>query len=220
MAPTGAYRLLLPADWQMLDLGEDSESSIDRLARDAVRTMDADSSAAARHRYKERLRAVVDSIREVEGTRVSVMYMPRPEQGSLMVPMTVSCGVAEGLDVPSEDATRFLVSMAQADPSAHPVDADGVVALRTLSIDEATDAAASEVAKVTAVTPRTDGVDLFQMRASYLFVQPGTSQWHLIVGSATVPDDDAQSPIVTAVLELFDSVVSTLRWTAKEVSHA
>lgn|GEM_PF-1382560 len=219
---TETYRLTMPANWRRLDLAEGAKASIDSLVDDATAKLPRDSAAAAKHRLRARLTATVDELQGTDGARMQSMFFPVPKSGADILPMTLTCGGVDApLSVDKEDTTAVLLSFVKTNPTAKPVDADGVVALRTHSfrditaeLTEETEAMIGDLATAES-PPLPPEQRAFQMRASYLFAAPGTADWHLIVGSATLPTNDADNEVTEAVLGLFDAIVSTLKWSAE-----
>lgn len=212
------YSLTMPAGWERLALGEDSASSVDEVVARATARLPRDSAAPTRHRLTAKLRGVIEELAQSEGAAMRVVYFPTPAEGANLLPMTLTCGTALGVDpVSLERPTEFLVTLAQTSPGSAPVDVDGVVALRTLTFADVTENLVTELDEAAALLGEARPAEpepphAFQLRASYLFADPERSDWHLVVGSATVPSDEAEASVNVAVVDLFDAMMSTVRW--------
>lgn len=211
----------------MLDLGDGAAESIESLVADATAQLPRDSAAAAKHRLRTRLTGTVQELQDADGARMSSLFFPVPTSVADILPMTLTCGEVAPIDgVGPNEVTQFLLSIVKTNATAKPVDADGVVALRTHSFRDVTGEMAKEargllddvgVAYTEADVPPDPRA--FQLRVSYLFAAPGTAEWQLIVGSATVPTAEVEHEVNAALLGLFDAMVSTLKW-EKEVALA
>lgn len=217
--PGVAYRLMVPAGWLTLPLGDGRDEAIEEIAAEAVASMPRDSSAVARHRYRGRLAALAEELASDTGSSMDVVYFPRPGSGADLIPMTLSCGTVPELTIEAAEATRFLVTVAQQNDTAKPTDADGVVALRTHSFSDVGAVIAEEITAATGESVAEP--PLRQLRATYLFAEPTGATWHLVVASATVPAEEPdEAPVADALLSLFDAMLATLKWEAREPAHA
>lgn len=224
---TETYRITLPAHWRRLDLDEGSSASIDALVADATERLPRDSSAVVKRRLRARLSEKVEELRQADGAQMRVMYFPVPRGPADLLPVTLSCGeLIADAQVSASETTNVLLAVVKTNPTSKPVDADGVVALRTHSFRDITqdliaeaELAAADVEGLESGADELGSQRAFQLRAKYLFAAPGSANWHLIVGSATVPNDDADHEVNQALLGLFDAIVSGVKWTEVD-AHA
>ena len=221
------YTLILPAHWRQLDLDDGAAASIEALVEDATARLPRDSSAAVKHRLRARLSDKVEDLRQTDGAHMSVMYFPVPQGPADVLPVSLSCGrLVSDTQVAVSETTNVLLAVVKTNPTSKPVDADGVVALRTHSFRDITQELVAEAEAAAVGLPNvTSGKDelgdqrAFQLRVKYLFAAPGSADWHLIVGSATVPSDDAEHEVCQALFGLFDAMVSGVKW-IKADAHA
>ncbi len=214
------YSLVVPSHLTALPMGQGRAEALDRLAREAVAGLPRDSAAPARHRYRARIESLVAQATALPGAVIDTLYVPAPSLAVSTLPMSLACGRLPLLEVAPADATTFLVGLSHADPTSRPVDADGVAALRTHVLVSLAEVITHEVCAIAKPSEDPQPTEAQQLRATYVVCEPDRPAWHLLVTSMTVPSGDGAAPVVPAALELFDAMISTLRWSAKEAALA
>lgn len=208
--PTG-YSLVLPPGWRQIPLDGHATDAVrelvDRAFADVPADVPPDTVAGLRRRMQGQLQRALTSAREGGGTE---LYLPTERMGDLAVPASFVAGevrldgeaarvTGEGAD-PATVPVRVLARLVAGDATARAVEVGGAPAVRT----ERTAAADRE---------QQLGVDAGSRRIDYLIAVPGRPGRWLTMSCSVLEVADA--PEITELLvELFDAVMTTLRWDA------
>lgn len=199
-AVTAGYSMLMPGGWRQIPVQRRSERVIDAIASEVVGRMHGrlsrDKLAQHRIELKRRLSAIVKQARR--GGAVD-LYLPVQYIHGLAVPASIV--VAHGsLRAPEGAGQAGLVALLVAqggDTTA--VTVDGTVAARREHTE------GPEKSQEFAAASR---------RVDYLLPVPGTRDDWLIITFVTLGSDDPDGEFAKLLVEWFDAVVSTFRWTA------
>ncbi|GAA0610566.1 hypothetical protein GCM10009547_10740 [Sporichthya brevicatena] len=189
------YSLVLPPGWARLPLRSGTDDAIQRVLDESFRGHARDEAAPARRELQQRLREMADAARERSGLD---LYLPT--------------GPVHGVVV----AASFIVSQVAFDTVSDTPDPEHVVSL--LVADARASAAvtvdgAAGARSVTIEPPQAEALDFGARRVDYVLPVPGdASQW-IVVTFSTVGQGDPADELADLLVELFDAIMSTFRWT-------
>lgn len=201
----GGYTIVLPPGWRRIPLREGLEAT-EKAARKAVnqtlralpRDVPRDRLAAFRADSEGRLRAMAARVRTQGGVD---LYLP--VEPMRRIPVSASFVVSEGsLGAAEPVEPARLVSYLAAQNGAGervPATVDGAVALRVEHL-----AAPEPDAGVPGATRRVD----------YIVSVPGEPDRWLIAAFSTLDGGDADHGLASLLVQLFDAMMSTFRWTS------
>lgn len=186
------YRIILPPGWVRIPLREGTDAALETLVYSRMRTVPHQVPRDRGTRYRAGVRRMVDAqvtaAREANGLD---LYLPvRPRYRALV-------------------AASFLVSEVLL-PAGGPVDPETVVA----ALGEPVEVAGVRAARREYLRPaRPDRqVPLPTRHVDYALPVPRDPRRFLSVAFSTAGDGDADSEFTTAVVELFDALMTTFRW--------
>lgn len=196
--PTG-YRLVPPPGWDMIPLRDGTDEAVRRIVDRSVDQLSEeipkDDVIKARLELIKRLNKGVQQARKADGL---TLYLPVERIHGTLV--AASIVVSEALTGPRANvASGEVMAQLLADGAgSEPVtvdDADGV-----------------RVDKVVAADPDRE-VEHASRRIDYVLPVPGTqvAQW-VTVCFSTIADGDPRSEFADVLVELFDAVMTTFRW--------
>jgi len=202
---TTGYSLVLPPGWRQLVLDEHAGDAVREVVRNAFADVPADlppdTVASLRRRLEGHLLSAVAAARADGGTE---LYLPTRRMGELIVPASVVVG---SLDlsgaVPADRAHDDVVAPVLArwlatDDRARAVELDGAPALRR---DRTVAARPGEQL----------GVDASSRQAEYVVAVPGQPGRWLTICCTVLEIADAPE-LTDLLVELFDAVMTTFRW--------
>lgn len=190
------YRIALPHPWTRIRVAE-REREVERVVAEAVRQVPAsvspDQLAPYRHDLTRRLDA---ALRQAEAQGVLDYYLPVETMHG--VALNAGFTVASTLPDTTADASDVAQVMAHllrhADSS--PVDVDGTTWVRRQVVRPSEEEGLPSEVVVTYSTP-----------------VPGDEQTWVVVTYTTLGDGEPDSDHTALVVELFDAMMSTWRWT-------
>jgi hypothetical protein len=200
-AAVSGYTLVLPTGWRQIPVRHGSKAAI-RAILDEIFARYPDS-ASRDQVIKQRV--------QVEGRLTDMVRKARSSGGvDLYLPVEQVHGIA----VPAS----FVVSHAslEAPPDGSPVDPVQVI---TTFVAEAANAAPAELDGVPCARTETVGapdpgqdVPMASRRADYVVPVPGQPGQWLIITFSTVGDGDPDGDFAKLLVELFDAIMVTFRW--------
>ena len=191
------YRLVLPPGWARVPLRDDPGSSIDAILDNSFRDLPKDSYGPLRSELRKRLMAQVEAARDNEGVD---LYLPVERVHGQTVAASFVVSVVSFGSVETPRPEDVLVSVAAGGDGTTLAEVDGAPAVRTETV-------------VPAVEGAQDETHLGSRRVSYLVAIPDSEDQWMAVSFSTVGDGDPEGHVARLLVDLFDAVVSTLRWT-------
>ncbi len=197
-APVHGYALVLPPGWLRIPV-EGSGPVVRDLLDRTFAGLPADSYGPHRRELKNVLDEQIAAAREIGGLDV---YLP--VEGARGLPVAASFVVSH-LPPASQAPQEVLVALAADGPDSDAVSIDGAAGLRTRR------AVASDPL-------RQSGLDTDTERVTYVLAVPGDAGWLLVSFSTAITEAAVRvgphdvRTLSETMIELFDAVVSTLRW--------
>jgi hypothetical protein len=193
------YTVVLPPGWCRIPVRHGSEKAIRAVVREALksvpRSVPRDRIAPYRVELESRLRTMVTGARGQGGVD---LYLPAgPVHG---IPVSASFLVSEGVLGPSGedvDPVRVVTYLATEDGAGAPVTVDGAAAVR---------------AEHTAPAEPGAEVETGSRRVDYMIPVPGGGNRWMIVTFAAMGGGDPEDKLSGVLVQLFDAIMSTFRW--------
>lgn len=189
---------MLPPQWQQIPLRNGTETAVrnildgafSRLRRDLPR----DKLAPYRGELERRLAQLAAQARRNGGT---CLYLPvEPMHG---IPVAASFVVSEGsIGAGTIDPGLIAAHLADGSNGPTPVTADGATAIR--------------IERIAPPDPANE-IDHRSHRVDYVISVPGQDDRWLIVAFSTIGSGDPDGAHAKLLVELFDAIMSTFRWT-------
>ncbi|PFG40909.1 hypothetical protein ATJ97_3451 [Georgenia soli] len=217
------YSVSVPPGWTRLEIDGDTDAQLQALVDHLTAAVPRDSAPAVRHHVEQQLRALVT---DAQNRGAVDLLVPVERVDGLTIPASVMATV---VDVPEAGASHedVLVAMV-ARGAGEPVAVGDAVAVRSVTSRDVTAQLGAEVAR----TERTlqaagapagplatvaDDVEpaagAVSRHVRYLLGIPGRPRQFLALTLTVLePADDPEAELGDALTELFDAVVSTLRW--------
>lgn len=197
--PARGYALLLPPGWRRIPV-HDAEPTINDILDQSFAGLPTDRYGPFRAELHRMLRDQVVAARDADGID---LYLPvETMRGTPVAASFVVSHVPPGGQRPQD----VLVSLAASDSDAVPAEVAAEPALRTERV-------------VDADPGRQYGLDVPSRRVHYVVPVPGDGGWLILAFSAAVTAHslpvDATDEVLTltdVLVELFDAIVTTLRW--------
>lgn len=202
------YWFLLPPGWVRIDLRGDLAAQVESVIERHAERAPRDAVARLRAFATPRLLAAVRSAAESDALDLVV---PVPREGLeamstfVVVPLKWPAGI---------DAVEGITAIAATDPTAQLAEVAGLVALRTEATTARSDAA--QPATLAAEAGIAD-VPVVQNshRVQYFIGDPERpDDWITVLFSIPLPDGEQAAQWVQAEAQVFDSVMSSLRFLA------
>lgn len=199
--PTG-YRILLPSDWVSIPVrGADPHKEVRRVVKETFARFPADvprdKLTPLRLNLERELQAVVADAREADALE---LYLPMKTEGE------VNLGAS------------FIVSEAQT-PHGAGADPDTAAIQIMAAGGDDTDMSSSELDGSLAVrrdrvlaAERSGDQTLGSRCVDYLVSVPGSSERWFMAAFSTVGAGDPRDELANALVEWFDALMSTFRW--------
>lgn len=197
-APPRGYTLVLPPGWERIPLRGDTDDAIRRIADDAVRRIPddipRDKISLVRMELIKRLRATAREARQNAGLD---LYLPVQEMHGLT--LAASFVVAEfSFDSVTEVDPALVAARLIADSGeTEPVVVDDAMGVRTERV------AGPDAGRE---------VEFGSRRVDYVLSVPEDPERWVTVGFSTLADGDPRSEFADLLVELFDAVMTTFRW--------
>ncbi|MEV8594993.1 hypothetical protein [Streptomyces sp. NPDC052012] len=197
-APTG-YTLVPPPGWDMIPLRQGTSEAIKRIVDGSVRELPADiprdDLTKARLELIKRLKKVA---RQARAARAMDLHLPVERIDGVALP--ASFIISEPLPAPAVgmDAGMVLSSLRPDASQSEEVTIDGAAGFRVDGV------AQPDTARE---------VEHPSRRVEYLLQIPGSAvpQW-LTISFSTIADGRPDSEMAEILVELFDAVMTTFRW--------
>ena len=197
--PATGYAIVLPPGWRGIPVRQGTAEAIRKILDEVFGRLGKGHSrdALVRHRIdlQRRLTAMADRARENSG---SDLYLPIEYVHGVTVP--ASFVVSEGPAGAAEpgDPAEVVAYLLSGTDGATEVVIDGAIGVRT--------------ARAAAAEPGTE-VPFASRRVDYALAMPGRpGQWLMAVFS-TLGNGDPDGEYARILVELFDAMMSTFRWT-------
>jgi hypothetical protein len=205
---TAGYQIVLPPGWQRIPARRGTDEKIrqilDRVTSGVPAGVPSEKVTAYRREAEQRLRTTVAQARRKGALDVFLPVAPR--KGGVHVP--ASFVVSEGSIGAADpaDPAAVVAYLASTGDGYQPVTVDGVAGARV-------EHAAGPEASI-------DDGGYGSRRVDYIVPVPGEQDRWLVIAFSTLgggnPDDDVSHLLV----ELFDAMMSTFRWTRREPAAA
>lgn len=200
------YHLVLPPGWFRIPLRGGSAKAVRAAVNEALRAVPRDVPrdriAPYRAELEGRLRAMVSRARAQGGVDV---YLPLvPAHG---IPISASFIVAEGAVGARDEIADPLhvVAYLATDPAAA---VEGATTCH-VTVDDTPAVRREHIAP-----PEADaGLDVGSRRVDYIVPKPGEPGRWLLVTYTTVGAGDPDDEFAVLLVQLFDAIMSTFRWT-------
>lgn len=208
-----SINFIVPNFWAAVDMGGDLPAQAREVAKRLTAGPTTNDSAA-------RIRAAVEG-------QVLAQLRSAAEAGAefLLMEADPVGGVRTGtflmiLPLETEDRTDpmdRLLAVASSTPDAVVLEANGLIALRTTTVDDVSTGIAQDVAAaqekydldISYVPPRT-GVR--RVNIQYLLGDPDSAEnWRIVVGAVTSRDDAESRELMDAIIGVCDSIIETMR---------
>ena len=206
-----SINFIVPNFWAAVDMGGDLPAQAREVAKRLTAGPTTNDSAA-------RIRAAVEG-------QVLAQLRSAAEAGAefLLMEADPVGGVRTGtflMILETEDRTDpmdRLLAVASSTPDAVVLEANGLVALRTTTVDDVSTGIAQDVAAaqeeydldISYVPPRT-GVR--RVNIQYLLGDPDSVEnWRIVVGAVTSRDDAESRELTDAIIGVCDSIIETMR---------
>jgi hypothetical protein len=197
------YSLVLPPGWRRVPLLHGTKASVKKIIDQKVRRFPPQVSPDKRAVYRAQLeRLLYDLAKQARSSGGSELYLPvEAVHGTVMPASFVVTESAAPGDGPTDaaGAIAFLTASGGSDVSA--VILDGVAGARSERI-----------------APPEPGqqFDAGSRRVDYVIPLPGRENVWLILTFSTLGDGDPAGDFAKLLVELFDSIMRTLRWQENE----
>jgi hypothetical protein len=197
--PVTGYTVVLPPGWCRVPVRQGSAKAIRAAVDEAIRSVPGnvprDRVAPYRVELEGRLRAMVATARSRGGID---MYLPAAPMHGL--PVAASFIVAEGTvgaPGPDHDPVHLVTYLATEEAGSAPVTVDGAPAVRR---------------EHTALPEQAAEVDAGTRRVDYIIPMPGGQGRWLIAAFSTMGGGDPGDELSGVLVQLFDAIMSTFRW--------
>jgi hypothetical protein len=191
------YRLILPPGWVKIPLREDPQAAIDRILDTSFADLPRDEVWQVRRELRERL---LDQIKTASDNEGVDLYLPVERVHGVTIPASFVVAVLPFAAIESPSAEDVLALWIAESADAAPVDVDGSLAARAERIEPG-------------VAGAEDGSQFPSRRVDYLIRFPVPADVWLTISFSTIGDGRADSDFTAMMVELFDAVVGTFRWT-------
>jgi hypothetical protein len=196
--PVTGYGILLPPGWRGIPIRSGTAAAIRALLDEVFARLGPGQSRDAlvrpRIELARRLTAMADTAREHGGVD---MYLPVEYVHGTAVPASFVVSLETGRTSEQGDPPEVIAALLAADPGSRPVTVDGALGVRT--------------ERVAGPDPSQD-VNVASRRVDYALAVPGQpGQWLMSVFS-TPGDGDPDGEFAKVLVELFDAMMSTFRW--------
>lgn len=216
------YSVVVPPEWHLFDLLEESTPAVDSWIDQRLLGLGADVRRVLRPQMRQSMLGLLAGLKERDAS--SVLVPSAPLSRSVTNPILV----IRLLRTPKgTDPVDLLVAAAASDPSAELMEEVDFVGLRTTEDRKAETATAEsvlarlprELTDLLAGSAAKDALLAEQMegrwvrRVRYLAGRPDApARWLEIDGSVGYHDDPGSRELTDAITKLFDAVVGTLTW--------
>ena len=196
-----SYSLVLPAPWVRIPVGKEGDAVIaDLVERSIERASDdvsPDQLAQARIKLTEMLRSQLKQAEDAGGLD---FYLP----ADLMRGVRISASILVTAVLPDSMAPAgsvgpVMAELLRRDPDAKPITAGDTVWIRTESVVDHDDAEVLDD-------------EVRGRKVEYVTAAPDDERRWYLVAFTTLGDGDPDSEFTGLLVELFDAIMSTWRW--------
>lgn len=208
-----SINFIVPNFWAAVDMGGDLPAQAREVAKRLTAGPTTNDSAA-------RIRAAVEGqvlaqLRSAAEAGAEFLLMEADPVGGVRTATFLMI-----LPLETEDRTDpmdRLLAVASSTPDAVVLEANGLIALRTTTVDDVSTGIAQDVAAaqekydldISYVPPRT-GVR--RVNIQYLLGDPDSAEnWRIVVGAVTSRDDAESRELMDAIIGVCDSIIETMR---------
>lgn len=191
------YRLILPPGWARIPLHDDPHAAIDRILDMSFQDLPRDEVWQVRRDLRKQLLEQVDKARDNEGVD---LYLPVERVHGVTIPASFVVAVLPFSSTETPSAEDVLALWIAEAADAAPVDIDGSLAARAERVE-------------VGVAGAEDGSQFPSRRVDYLIRFPLPDDVWLTISFSTIGDGRPDSEFTTMMVQLFDAVVGTFRWT-------
>jgi hypothetical protein len=207
--PATGYTLVLPPGWRQIPVRSGTRSVIRKITHEAFRDLPTrisrDNVTPYRIELERRLTAAAASARQQGGTE---LYLPVEMVDGMVIP--ASFVVSEGSfhaapGEPGSGSPEVLYRLTAGNDDAQAV-----------TLDEATGVRVEH----TAPPDPAHGIDYGSRRVDYTIAVPGDASRWLIFAFSALGAGDQGDTFAGLLVELFDAIMSTFRWTRSSAALA
>lgn len=197
--PTTGYAMVLPGGWRRIPVLHGTKRAVadilDEVFGRLPRNLPRDKIMPYRLELERRLHGMV---RQARSQGALDLYLPVEYVHGVAVPASfiVSRGMPGGGEL--LDASQIVATMAAESADAAPVTVDRVAGVRF---------------ERTAEPGRTRETPAASRRVDYVLPVPGIPGDWLVIAFSTLGDGRPEGQFTRLLVELFDAIVSTFRWT-------
>jgi hypothetical protein len=197
--PTTGYALVLPGGWRRIPMRHGTKRAVtgilDEVFGRLPPSLARDKITPYRLELERRLHGM---IRQARSKGALDLYLPVEYVHGVAVPASfiVSRGMLGGGEF--LDASQIVATMAAESADASPVTVDDVTGVRFERIAE---------------PDRTQEISAASRRVDYVLPVPGLPGDWLVLAFSTLGDGHPEGQFTRLLVELFDAIVSTFRWT-------
>jgi hypothetical protein len=202
MRPTTGYRLVLPPGWIQVPVRDAKPGTAHEVVSAAFRNppegIPRDSFTSARIELERRLDSMIRKAKTNGGLELFMAY-----GNAYANPVPASFLVAEGSlgDTSSDDPLAVVTALAEGAAR------DGGKPGRLTALDGA------PAARIERITGPDSEAEYPSLRVEYTIAVPGGDGRWMIITFSTLGDGDPAGEYARLLAELFDAILSTLRWT-------
>lgn len=196
------YRVVLPPGWVRIPLREDAGPTVDAILDRSFSELPRDKYGPIRAELRKKLFAQIEAARRNEGID---LYVPIERMHGQVIAASFIVGLMPSTAVDLPPPEDVLVAFAAESEGASLTEIDGAGAVRA--------------EKVVAAAPDANPEDessFGSRRVDYLIAMPQRPDVWLSVSFSTLGDGDPDGEVAALLVELFDAVMSTFRWTTDQ----
>lgn len=196
-APTAAprgYTLVLPPGWTRVPLRAGTEEAIAGILDQTFEDHPQDALATERHLLRSRLRAIADTASSNAGLD---LYLPTERSHGFTVAASFVVAELDFASVDSPPPGQVLARIAAKSTDTRPATIAATTAVRTETV---------------AVADPARDAPFGSRRVDYVLPVPQDADRWLVVTFSTIGQGDPQDEFAGLLVELFDAVMTTFRW--------
>jgi hypothetical protein len=197
--PVTGYTIVLPGGWRRLPVRAGTDKAIKDILDEAFRRvpkgLPRDKVMPYRREFERRLSDMVRKARQKGGVD---LYLPVQHVHGMAVPASFVVSQGSLGSAKYAEPAEIIACLGAEGENATQVTVDGAVGVRTERI------AAPDPAQEITVGSR---------RVDYVLAMPGDPDSWLVVAFSTPGDGDPAGEFAGILVELFDAMMSTFRWT-------
>ncbi|MFC7260448.1 hypothetical protein [Streptomyces lutosisoli] len=197
-APPNSYSLVLPPGWARIPLRYGTEGAVQRILDRSFDGMPRDEVFTYRRDLESGLRRRIREAREANGLD---LYLPVELMHGMSVPASFLVSETRTPESGDDlDPAELALFLAASEAGREVVELDGSTAVRT---------------ERTAPADPARGIEFPSRRVDYQVPVPQDSRRWLTIAFSTVGAQDADGELSLLLVDLFDAVMTTLRWSTR-----